>query len=314
MTRRQRRLLLIGASGAVLGIAVALAWKPTHLFKPGISFTAKRVLQGSVVMLGLGLSLHQVLSAGADSLPVLVGTLAIALGMAWVAARALGITRDIGILIGVGTGICGASAIAAVNAVIDAEESDVSYAIATIFTFNVVAVLLFPGIGHLIGLSEHAFGLWAGTAINDTSSVVAASTAYGETAVTYGVVVKLTRTLAIIPICLALSWWVSSRAARPRADGAERSRFSVWRTFPLFIIGFLVAVAVNSVGLIPAGWHPSLAHVAAWMITAALAAIGLSTDLSYVRRSGLRPMALGAILWVTVGLSGLGLQLLTGTI
>lgn len=306
---------IIGAPvfAIVIGITVALAWTPTDAFRPGIEFTSKTILQGSIVVLGLGLSLSQVVSVGAGSLPVLVGTLVITLGVAWIAARLLGIAGDLGILIGIGTGICGASAIAAADAVIDAKKSDVSYAIATIFVFNVVAVLLYPSMGHLLGLSQHAFGLWAGTAINDTSSVVAATSVYGQTAETYGVVVKLTRSLAIIPICLFLSWRIG-RAASYAAAGGVRTHVSFRRMFPVFIFAFLGAVAINSFGLIPADWHPDLAHVATWMITAALAAIGLSTNLGEMRKAGVRPIALGGILWATVGLSSLGLQLLTGTI
>lgn len=298
----------------VMGIAIALAWTPTAAFQPGIQFTSIKVLQGSIVVLGLGLSLQQVLEAGVGSMPVLVGTLVITLAMAYVSARALKIDDETATLIGIGTAICGASAIAAVDAVISAKESKVSYAIATIFTFNVVAVLLYPSIGHLLGLSQHAFGLWAGTAINDTSSVVAASTVYGSAAASYAVVVKLTRTLAIIPICLFLSWRRARRAPVLETAAGEREGFSIRRTFPLFILGFVLAVAVNTVGLVPDSWHGDLSHLAAWMITAALAAIGLSTRLGQMRRAGLRPMALGAILWATVGLASLGLQLLTGTI
>ena len=132
--------------------------------------------------------------------------------------RRLHLGRDLNTLIGVGTAICGASAIAATDAVIGADEADVSYAIATIFTFNVVAVLSFPSLGHLIGLSQHAFGLWAGTAINDTSSVVAASTIYGHAAVSYAVVVKLTRTLAIVPISLGLAAWRNRSARQANAN------------------------------------------------------------------------------------------------
>lgn len=297
----------------VFGIAIALVWTPTDVFKPGIAFTSRKILQGSIVVLGLGLSLGQVLSVGAGSLPVLVGTLVTVFVTAWFVSRLLGISRDLATLIGVGTGICGASAIAAVDATIDAKESHVSYAIATIFTFNVVAVLLYPSIGHLLDLSQHAFGLWAGTAINDTSSVVAASSVYGHMAETYGIVVKLTRTLAIIPICLFLSW----RVGRTEGQAAERggaTRVSIKRMFPIFILTFLGAVVINTIGVIPNDWHPNLAHVASWMITAALASIGLSTNLGQMRRAGLRPIALGAILWASIGLTSLGLQVLTGTI
>jgi uncharacterized integral membrane protein (TIGR00698 family) len=264
------------------------------------------VLQGSIMVLGLGLSLRQVVSTGERSLPVLLGTLVVTLAVAWLAGRALRLGSGVTTLVGIGTAVCGASAIAAGEAVIGAGEADVSYAIATIFSFNIVAVLSYPTLGHLLGLSQHAFGLWAGTAINDTSSVVAASTVFGHSAANYGVVVKLTRTLAIIPICLALAW------RNRRAGGADRGPVDWRRVVPLFIFGFLAAVALNTAGLVPVGWHHRLSDLAAWMITAALAAIGLSTSPGQIRRSGLRPLALGGILWATVGVTSLALQAATG--
>jgi uncharacterized integral membrane protein (TIGR00698 family) len=162
------------------GIAISLLRQPSERTRPGLGFASKAVLQGSIVVLGTGLSFHQVITTGVASLPVLLGTLTVALVGAILLGRALGVDKDIRTLIGVGTGICGASAIAATDAVIGAAEADVSYAIATIFTFNVVAVLTFPTLGHLLRLSPHSFGLWAGTAINDMSSVAAASTVFGH--------------------------------------------------------------------------------------------------------------------------------------
>ncbi|MEO9224375.1 MAG: YeiH family protein [Acidimicrobiales bacterium] len=293
----------------VFGIVLAVVRPPSAALKPGLAFSSRQVLQGSIIILGLELSLRQVVSTGTDSLPVLLGTLGAALGMAWLVGRALKLRSDLNLLIGVGTAICGASAIAATDAVIDADEADVSYAIATIFTFNVIAVLAYPSIGHLLGLGQHSFGLWAGTAINDTSSVVAASNIYGPVATSYGVVVKLTRTLAIIPICIGVALWRTRRVA-----GGTRKRPQLRRVFPLFIVGFIGAVLVNTVGLIPAHWHHGLSDVAAWMITAALAAIGLSTKPRNIRSAGPRPILLGAILWATVGLVSLGLQAATGTL
>jgi uncharacterized integral membrane protein (TIGR00698 family) len=295
------------------GIVIAVVRAPAARLRPGIAFTSKKVLQGSIVLMGLGLSLSQVLSTGARSVPVLLGTLAAALGMAWVAGRLLGLRGDTRTLIGVGTAICGASAIAATDAVIGADEADVSYAIATIFTFNIVAVLLYPSLGHVLGLSQHSFGLWAGTAINDLSSVVAASTIYGHAAASYGVIVKLTRTLAIIPICLGLAA-ARSRRGKDATEEPVARRVTVRRIIPVFIVAFIAAVAANTFGLIPAAWHHGLSELSTWMITAALAAIGLSTDVRHIRRAGLRPLALGAVLWVTVGLASLGLQALTGTL
>ncbi|MGO9661084.1 MAG: YeiH family protein [Acidimicrobiales bacterium] len=315
----------------VAGIIVAAYRPPAERLRPGLVFSTKAVLQGSIVVLGLGLSAGQVVSTGESSLPVLLGTLVTALGMAWLAGRALHLGRDLNTLIGVGTAICGASAIAATDAVIGADEADVSYAIATIFTFNVVAVLSFPSLGHLIALSQHAFGLWAGTAINDTSSVVAASTIYGHAAVSYAVVVKLTRTLAIVPISLGLAAWRNRSARQANANpggtdedaglrlsgprtSAPRARPDLRRVAPLFIVAFLGAVACNTFGLVPTSWHHGLSDLATWMITTALAAIGLSANLSHVRRAGPRPVLLGAVLWATVGIASLVLQLATGTI
>jgi uncharacterized integral membrane protein (TIGR00698 family) len=306
---------LVGAPvfAVVSGIAIAVVRTPAPGLGPGIAFTSKKVLQGAIVVMGLGLSLGQVLSIGARCLPVLLGTLAAALGMAWAAGRLLGLRGDARTLIGVGTAICGASAIAATDAVIGADEADVSYSIATIFTFNVAAVLLYPSFGHLLGLSQHAFGLWAGTAINDVSSVVAASTIYGHAAASYAVIVKLTRTLAIIPVCLGLAA-IRRRRARDATQAPQARRVTVRRIVPVFILAFIAAVAANTTGLIPAGWHHGLSDLSTWMITAALAAIGLSTDVRHIPRAGLRPLALGAILWATVGLTSLGLQALTGTL
>jgi uncharacterized integral membrane protein (TIGR00698 family) len=295
------------------GIVIAVVRTPSARLRPGITFTSKKVLQGSIVLMGLGLSLGQVASTGARSLPVLLGTLAAALGVAWVAGRLLGVRGDTRTLIGVGTAICGASAIAATDAVIGADEADVSYAIAAIFTFNVVAVLLYPSLGHVLGLSQHSFGLWAGTAINDLSSVVAASTIYGHAAASYGVIVKLTRTLAIIPICLCLAA-VRGRRGKDATEELAARRVTLRRIVPVFIVAFIAAVAANTIGLVPAAWHHGLLELSTWMITAALAAIGLSTDVRHIRRAGPRPLALGAVLWITVGLTSLGLQALTGTL
>jgi uncharacterized integral membrane protein (TIGR00698 family) len=308
----------------VIGVVAATARPLPDALRPGVSFTGKRVLQASIVVLGLDLSARQVLSIGRSSLPVLVGSLVIVLGLAWVLGRALGLRSDLTTLIGVGTAICGASAIAATSAVIGAVEADVSYAVATIFTFNVVAVLVYPSLGHALDLSQHAFGLWAGTAINDTSSVVAASTIYGHDATAYGITVKLTRTLAIVPICLALAAWgnrqprqlAAMEAVRAMDGGAAgpRTRAPLTTIFPLFILAFVAAVLLNTAGLVPSAWHHPLTELASWMITAALAAIGLSTRFRDIRAAGPRPILLGAILWACVGVTSLLLQAATGTL
>lgn len=297
------------------GIVVSLVRSPSPATRPGLGFAGRYVLQGSIVVLGTGLSFHQVLATGSSSLPVLLGTLAVALVGAAVIGRRMSIERDLRTLIGIGTGICGASAIAAADAVIGASEVDVSYAVATIFTFNVAAVLTFPTIGHLLSLSPHAFGLWAGTAVNDMSSVVAASSIFGHGATSTAVVVKLTRTLMIIPISIVLGLW---RARQSRhsigPDSRSSARGHLRQILPVFIGWFLVAVTLNTIGLIPHSWHSGLSDIAQVLITIALAAIGLSTRMRDIRRAGLKPIALGAILWALVAMTSLGLQMATGSL
>jgi len=182
----------------------------------------------------------------------------------------------------------------------------VSYAIATIFTFNVVAVLLYRALGHVLGFSQHSFGLRTGTAINDLSSVVAATTIYGHAAASYGVTVKLTRTLAIIPVCPGLAA-VRGRHGKNATERSVARRVSIRRILPVFIVAFIAAPAANTIGLVPVVGHHALSDLSTWMITAALAAVGLSTDVHRIRRAGFRPLALGAVLWVTVPLTSLGL-------
>lgn len=296
----------------ILGAGLASVARPAASLAPGFAVAGRGVLQASIVLLGTGLSLGQVIRVGGGSLPVMLGTLAVALIGAWAFGRLLGVPGDVRTLIGVGTGICGASAIAAATAVIEAAETDVAYAIGTIFAFNIVAVLIFPAIGHLLGLSEHAFGLWSGTAINDTSSVVAASFSYGAAAGPYGVVVKLTRTLMILPICVGLAAWHGRRTAS--STGTPGARLPWRRMFPLFIVGFLAASALDTAGAIPVGWHPALARIGVFLISVALAGIGLAIRVATLRRAGSRPLLLGAVLWAAVAISSLLLQAATGSL
>ncbi len=316
-------------AGIVIGVGVAALVAPGARWRPGIATASRTVLQASVVVLGSQLSLMQIVHVGLSSLPVMLGTLTAALVAAYWIGRWLGVTGNLRTLVGVGTAICGASAIAAVTPVIGAAGVEVAYAVTTIFLFNVSAVLVFPVLGHLLGMSQHAFGLFAGTAVNDMSSVVAAATTYGHTAATYAVVVKLTRTLLIIPISLGLAALVARRervhAAASSAAGTDtdtdtaptvaaeiRSRVHVLRLVPRFLIGFLVVAAANTVGLVPAGLHPALSQVSVFLITVALSAIGLSTDLPGLRNAGHRPLVLGAALWVVVSVTSLVLQRVTG--
>ena len=292
------------AFALVLGMVLRLGYEPDGPARRVIRFASRTVLQTAIVLLGATFGLADIVHVGRASLPLMLGTLAAALVAAWLGGRALGVEGTPRTLIGVGTAICGASAIGAVSGIVGAAESEIAYAISTIFVFNVVAVVLYPTIGHLLSLSQHAFGLWAGTAINDTSSVVGAAYAYGHSAGQVAVVTKLARTTMIVPIALGLAWMHGRRT-----DSHERRPLR--HLLPPFLLFFLLASVLNTAGLVRGALAADGARTATVLITVALAAIGLSAHIGELRRAGLRPLALGTLLWAVVGVSGLLLQRVT---
>jgi uncharacterized integral membrane protein (TIGR00698 family) len=277
------------------------------VFAPGLKFASKQVLQWSIIALGFGLSLGEVARTGLGSLWVTLITMTAAFVSAWLLGRWLGIPSRLKTLIGVGTAICGGSAIAAVTPIIKPDDHETAFAISTIFIFNIVAVLLFPPLGHLLNMSDAGFGLWAGTAINDTSSVVAAGYSYSTAAGDAATIVKLTRATLIIPVCLVLAFIVAWREKKQGTQG-----FSLARIFPWFILWFLVASALRTSGLIPESLNSSLHLLAEFLIVVALTAIGLSSDLRRMAHAGIRPVLLGLGVWLSVAGSSLMVQHLTG--
>ena len=299
---------LVGAPvfAIVLGVALRAVLPLPPAFRPGLAFAARTILQTAIVVSGFTLSLAMIARTGVGTLPVTLGTIAVALVLAPLAGRLLRLDRMLQTLVGVGTAICGASAIAAVSSVLEPEEAETALAIATIFFYNVVAVVVFPPIGHALHMAQDAFGVWAGTAINDTSSVVAAGYAYGREAGDHAIVVKLARASLILPIVAVIALW---QARAKRATGVTVP----WRRIvPWFILWFLGAALVNSSGVVPAGWHDAIATAAVFLISVALAAIGLQTELVRLLRTGARPLALGFVLWLAVAASSLAIQRATG--
>lgn len=309
--------LLLGRLAPVLGapvLAILLGLVVRQLagsradWFPGVAFASKRILQAAIVALGAGMSLQQVWRIGGDGLPVMLGTLAVVLAAGGVVGRRLGVEEQTRKLVTYGTAICGASAIATMSAVLGASGTAVAFSITVIVVYNVLGAVLFPPLGHLLGMGQESFGLWAGTAINDTSSVVAAATVYGAAAASYAVVVKLTRTLTIIPLAVAES------ARRRRRQGGGESARAWWRLVPPFLVLFLVAAAIRSTGAIPDAWTGPIRTAALVGTTLAMAGVGLSSSFTELRRAGWRPVALGGILWALVATSSLALQWLTGTL
>ena len=301
----------------LIGMAMALL-VPGERDEPlaaGVKFTSRKVLQWAVVLLGFGLNLAQIARVGMTSLPIIISTIAASLVVSYALCRALKIPGKISTLIGVGSSICGGSAIAATAPVIEADDEEIAQAISVIFLFNVVAALVFPTLGGALGLTNEGFGLFAGTAVNDTSSVTAAAAAWdgmhpGANTLDAATIVKLTRTLAIIPITLALAFW-QMRQAR-RAGGEAQSTFSLRRAFPTFIVFFVLASVATTVFSLPAGVTAPIKELSKFLIVMAMAAIGLNTNIVRLVRTGGKPILMGLCCWVAIAAVSLGMQHVLG--
>jgi uncharacterized integral membrane protein (TIGR00698 family) len=303
-----RRFPVIGGPvfGILIGMIVGNVRKPGAWMRPGLKLCGKQGLKLSIILLGGALGLREVWRTGSESLVTMLITLAAALVGAFVLGRLLGVSKKLTSLVGVGTGICGGSAIAAVAPVIDAEESDIAFSISTIFLFNVVAVLAFPALGHAIGMTDTGFGLWAGTAINDTSSVVAAAGSWSEQALDYATVTKLARTTMIVPIAVGFAILM----ARRRRDSSSRVRMV--SIFPWFILGFLAMSLANTSGLLVDPLPAWSKTVAKFLIVVALAGVGLGADFANLRRTGPKPVLLGLLVWALVAVTSLAVQWVRG--
>lgn len=296
---------LIGGSVIALFIGMILNnfWKPAYL-APGLKFTSKKVLKFAIILLGASLSIQTILTVGRLSLTVMCFTLLTCFGGGYFIGKALGLNWKLSNLISAGTGICGGSAIAAISPVIEAKDSDVAYAMSATFLFDMAMIVLFPFMGTWLGLSDMAYGLWAGTAVNDTSSVVAAGYAFSEAAGDFATMVKLTRTLSIIPVVLIFAY-INIRVKQKEAllnntssDTKEKARNKVnfLSLFPWFILGFVALALANSTGIIPVEVSATAKSLSKFLMIAALAAIGLNTSFKEMKKSGIAPMAHGFII------------------
>ena len=310
---------LIGASVIALfiGMIINNFWKPTELFSKGLKFTSKKILKFAIILLGASLNIKMVLEVGRMSLCVMVFTLFTCFGIGHFVGKALKINWKLSNLISAGTGICGGSAIAAISPVIDADDSDIAYAMSATFLFDMAMIVLFPILGQAMGLSDMAYGLWAGTAVNDTSSVVAAGYAFSEAAGDFATMVKLTRTLSIIPTVIIFAL-INAHIKRKEAVGAEaknvKASFNVAKIFPWFILGFLALTGINSLGLIPAGASSGMKELSKFLMVAALAAIGLNTSFKDMKKSGVAPMVHGFIISALVVIVAIAVEYFMGIV
>lgn len=303
----------------IAGMIVALFFKKREGFESGIKFTSKKVLQWAVILLGFGLNLGVIFETGKQSLPIIICTISTSLIIAFVMQKVMHIPSKISTLVGVGSSICGGSAIAATAPVIDADEEEVAQAISVIFFYNVLAAILFPTFGKLIGFcttSGDAFGIFAGTAVNDTSSVTAAASTWdsmwnlGSETLDKAVTVKLTRTLAIIPITLVLAF------IRTRKEKAESGKkIPIKQIFPFFILYFILASIITTVAMhfgVASSFFNPIKTLSKFFIVMAMAAIGLNTNIVKLVKTGGKPIILGACCWIGITAVSLLIQHFTG--
>ncbi len=303
-----------------LGLHIRNALHFSPRFDPGVKFALQRILRLGIILLGLRLSLQDVVSTGASALLLIAACMAFALALAYAAGKWLHVPGRLAALIGLGTAVCGNTAIVAAAPVIEARDEDVSFAVAAITFFGTLAVIFYPIIGYFTGMTERSFGLWVGTAVNDTSQVVAAGAAFSERARDIATVVKLTRNTLMAPLLVLLG--VMYAQAQNRQEPG-RVKVSVGKALPWFVFGFLAMTLLRTLGVavgvlphdVAAPGHLVTAanalrfvdEVARFAVLVALAAIGLSTDTATVRRIGLKPFVMAITLSAALALFSLGL-------
>lgn len=287
---------IIGAT--VMALLVGMLFHPIlkkdERLKPGVSFTAKMILRLGIILMGVNLNFAEVLDVGKYALFLMVFTMGSAFIMGNIIGKLFKINWKLTNLLSISTAICGGSAVAAVGPVIKAKNEDMTYAISATFIFDIITVVLFPWIGMALGMSDSGYGLWIGTAVNDTSSVVAAGYAFSELAGNTALIVKLTRTLFIIPYVLIFS--VINERIEAKTNGITgRAPINMKKIFPYFIIFFLVMVALRSTGIISDTIAPTISNASRFFMVMALSAIGLSTSFGDLKSIGPKPMFLGFI-------------------
>ena len=297
-------LPLIGSSvlAIVFGIVLNNSMKLPAAFQEGLSYSGKKLLQYSIIFLGFSMSIGQVSETGISSLRISLITILIAFLAAYLAGRFFKMNRVLTILIGFGTAICGGSAIAAASPILEADEEEIALSISTIFFFNILAVFIFPFLGHLLQMSDTFFGTWAGTAINDTSSVVAAGYTYSPSAGDLATIVKLSRALMIVPACLIFA------AFRYIKSKQSAQKTNLKQIFPWFIAWFVLASLVSSLGFLPAAVIPYTKFISQWLMAMALAAIGAKASFKQFKQAGAAPLLTGAFAWFCVAVSSLIIQ------
>ncbi len=298
--------------GDILGASIVALFMGTIInsffhpqwIKPALKFTSKRILKLAIILLGASLSVNVIMSVGKMTFFVMLFTFLMCFGGGYFVRKLFGLNWKLGNLISAGTGICGGSAIASIAPVIDADDKDIAFAMSSTFLFDMVMIALYPIMGRLLGMSDIAYGIWAGTSVNDTASVVASGYAFSEAAGDFATMVKLTRTVAIIPTVLVFAY-IGTRIKKKEMENASGKKVNVLKIIPWFIVGFLGLAILNSVGFIPQEASGVMKTISKFLMVTALGAIGLSTSLLDFKKAGLKPMFYGITIDTLVTLTAL---------
>ena len=312
---------IIGAAVIAMFIGMIFNYflKNVNILFSGIKFTSKKILKFAIILLGLSLNITTILNVGKMSLVVMVFTLLTCFGGGYFIGKALGLNWKLSNLISAGTGICGGSAIAAIAPTIDADDNDIAYAMSATFLFDMAMIVLFPIMGRALGMDDTAFGIWAGTAVNDTSSVVATGYAFSEGAGDYATMVKLTRTLSIIPTVITFAFiqlGIKRKEALENSKNSDtlKANFSITKIFPWFILGFLAMSIIASIFTIPTEIIAHTKSISKFLMVSALAAIGLNTSFASMKKAGIKPMLHGFIISALVVIVALLVEMAMGLV
>ena len=297
---------LLGASiiALFMGTIINSFFHPSWI-KPALKFTSKKILKVAIILLGASLSINTIMSVGRMTFFVMIFTFAMCFGAGYIIRKLFGLNWKLSNLISAGTGICGGSAIAAIAPVIDADDKDIAFAMSSTFLFDMIMIALYPLMGKALGLSDIAYGIWAGTSVNDTASVVASGYAFSEIAGDFATMVKLTRTIAIIPTVLVfayISTYIKQKELKASSNG---QKVNLAKIIPWFIGGFLLLAILNSVGCIPVAVSGIIKGTSKFLMVTALAAIGLGTSITDFKKAGLKPMFYGITIDTLVTLTAL---------
>ena len=299
--------------GELLGAAIIALFTGTIInsffhpkwIQPALKFTSKKILKVAIILLGASLSVNTIMSVGKMTFFVMIFTFAMCFGAGYFIRKLFGLNWKLSNLISAGTGICGGSAVAAIAPVIDADDKDVAFAMSSTFLFDMVMIALYPIMGRALGLSDIAYGIWAGTSVNDTASVVASGYAFSEIAGDFATMVKLTRTIAIIPTVLVFAVISTRMKQKELKTNNNGKKVNLVKIIPWFIGGFLLLAILNSVGCIPVAVSGAIKGTSKFLMVAALAAIGLGTSITDFKKAGLKPMFYGITIDTLVTITAL---------